>query len=77
MPIVSTSFVLARPGTPSNSAWPPQYSNESLLDDLVLAEDDGADRRLGGAGVRGSRLGRTHDHVFELFEPLSASNGHS
>ena len=54
-----------------------QDGDESLLDDLVLAEYDGADRGLGGADVRGGRFGRAHDHVFELFEPLSASNGHS
>ena len=53
-----------------------QNGDQRLLDDLVLAEDDGADRGLGRADMIGRRFRRAHDHVFELFEPFSASNGH-
>ena len=50
--------------------------NERLIDDLVLAENDGADRRLGRADVVRAGFGRAHDHVFELLEPVSAGSGH-
>ena len=53
-----------------------QNRDERLLDDLILAEDHRADRSLGRAHVIGGGLGRAHNHVFELFEPISASNGH-
>ena len=53
-----------------------QDGDERLLDDLVLAEDDRADRGLGRAHVIRARFGRAHDHVFELFEPFSADSGH-
>ena len=53
-----------------------QDGDERLLDHLVLAEYDGADRGLGRAHVVGGRFGRAHDHVFELFEPISASSRH-
>ena len=54
-----------------------QDRHQRLLDHLVLAEDDRADRRLGRAHMRGRRFGRAHDHVFELLEPLAACSGHS
>ena len=41
MPSVSTSWVLARPGTPTSSPWPPASKvDQRLLDHRVLAEDD-------------------------------------
>ena len=71
MPSVSTSLVLARPGTPTSSPWPPDSRvTQRLLDHLLLAEDDAADggsrgrnrsaRRASAASAtsrfRGSRL---------------------
>ena len=53
-----------------------QDGDERLLDHLVLAEDHHADRSLGRGHVRRGRFGGPHDHVFELFETISASNGH-
>ncbi len=50
--------------------------DQRLFDDFVLAEYDGADRGFGRAHVIGGRFGRAHDHVFELFEPISACNRH-
>ena len=53
-----------------------QNGDERLLHHFVLAENDRADRGLGRAHVFGGRLRRAHDHVFELFEPVSAGSGH-
>ena len=53
-----------------------QDGHQRLLDHLVLAEDDGSDRGLGRAHVIGAGFGRAHDHVFELFEPVTADSGH-
>ena len=40
MPSVSTSLVLARPGTPISRPWPPASKrDQGLLDHVVLAED--------------------------------------
>jgi hypothetical protein len=50
-------------------------SDERLLDDFVLAEDDRADGRFRGAHILRGRFSRAHDHVFELFEPFAGS-GH-
>ena len=67
MPSVSTSFVLARPGTPTSSPWPPASKrDERLLDDLLLAEDHRADRRAGGGDHAIERdLGIARDGGFE------------
>src|ERR1700688_5174580 len=53
-----------------------QDGDERLLDHFVLAEDHLADRGLGRGHMRRGRFGGPHDHVFELFETISASNGH-
>ena len=53
-----------------------QDSDQRLLDHLVLAEDHRADRRLRRGDMRRGRFGGPHDHVFEFFETISASNGH-
>ena len=53
-----------------------QDGDERLLDHLVLAEDHHADRGLGRGHMRRGRFGGPDDHVFELFETISASNGH-
>ena len=53
-----------------------QDGNQRLLEDLFLTEYDHADRCFGGAHMRRGGLRRTHDHVFDLFEPFSASSGH-
>src|SRR6185369_8141671 len=45
-----------------------QDRDQRALDDALLAEDDRADRGLGGAGMRRGRLGGAHHHVFEFFE---------
>ncbi len=77
MPSVSTSLVLARPGTPTSRPWPPDSTVTSARSTtMLLAEDDGADRVLRRAHMRGGRLRRAHDHVFELFEAFAACHCH-
>ena len=45
MPSVSTRRVLARPGTPIKSIWPPaSMAARNLVDHPVLAENDAAHR---------------------------------
>ena len=71
VPMVSTSLVLARPGTPTRSAWPPERIVISARSTTrLLPEDDGADRGLGGARVHRRGFGGPHHHVLELFEPF-------
>jgi len=54
VPMVSTSLVLARPGTPTSSALAAgQDGHQGMLDDPLLPEDDGAD-----TGSRGPDMGR-------------------
>ena len=53
-----------------------QDRDERLLDHLVLAEDDGADRGFGGAHVIGGRLRGPHDHVFQFLDPFTAGSRH-
>ncbi len=53
-----------------------QDRNERLLDHLVLAEDDGADRGFGGPHVIGGRLRGPHDHVFQFLDPFTAGSRH-
>src|ERR1700692_801262 len=53
-----------------------QDGDERLLDHLVLAEDHHSDRGLRRGHMRGGRFGGPHDHVFEPFETISASNEH-
>ena len=48
----------------------------ALLDHLLLAEDDGADRGLGRGDMRGGRFRRPDDHVLELLDPVSAGYRH-
>src|SRR5215469_12088161 len=54
-----------------------QYGYERLLDHLFLTEYDRADCCFGGAHMCRGGFRRTHDHVFDLFEPFSAGSGHS
>ena len=57
MPRVSTSRVLARPGTPISSACPPrQQRDQGLLDHLGLTEDDLADALAHEAEAFAERL---------------------
>ena len=72
VPIVSTSLVLARPGkTDQQRMAAREHGDQRLLDHAFLAEDDLADRGLGGGDLRARRFGRAHDHVFQLFQPVS------
>ena len=48
-----------------------QNRDQRLFDHLVLAENDRADRGLGGLDVRRRRFGGPHDHVFEFFKAFS------
>ena len=76
--MVSTSLVLARPGTPTRRPWPPQRMvMRAWLNNGILAEYHVADGRLGRAHVVGARLRGAHNHVFQLFKPVSADSGHS
>ena len=50
--------------------------DQRALDHPLLAEDDRADRGLGGAHMRGGRFRRAHDHVFEFFEAFAAGHRH-
>ena len=69
MPIVSTSLVLARPGTPTSSAWPPERTVTSALSitrswpkmTVPIA-------CFGGADVGGDLFRRADDHVLEFFD---------
>ncbi len=70
-------FGLGETGNAEEKRMPSgQDGDEGLLDHFVLAEYDGADRGLGRTHVIGGRFGRAHDHIFELFEPISAGNRH-
>ena len=44
--------------------------DQRAVDHLLLAEDDGADRGLGGARMRRRGFGGPHHHVLEFFEPF-------
>ena len=75
--MVSTSLVLARSRhAEQQRVAAGQDGDERLLDDFVLAENNGTDRSFGRADVIRARLGGMDDHVFELFEPVSAGSGH-
>ncbi|MGT2467352.1 hypothetical protein ACVOMV_24360 [Mesorhizobium atlanticum] len=64
MPSVSTSLVLASPGTPTSSAWPPaRERHQRALDDRFLAEDHPADS-IADPGDVGQRLFGLLDHRF-------------
>ena len=77
MPRVSTSLVLARPGTPTSSAWPPDSTVMSACSTtfswpkmtLPIAA-------LAAATCAAGRFRRADDHVFELLEPFAAGCRH-
>ncbi len=72
MPIVSTSLVLARPGTPtSRRVAAGEDRDQRAIDHALLPEDHGADGGAGSARVRGRRLGGAHHHVLELLESFA------
>lgn len=53
-----------------------QHRDDGPFHHLLLAEDDGADRVLGGAHMGGRGLGRAHDHIFQLFNAFTACRRH-
>src|SRR5271165_2931344 len=53
-----------------------QDSDQSLLDDAVLAKNHRADCSLGGGYLCPSRLRLAHDHVFELFQAFAGCCHH-
>jgi hypothetical protein len=73
MPSVSTSLVLARPGTPISSAWPP---------DRIVTRVFSITRSwpkmtveiafLCGANLAGDLFGRTDDRVLEFLDTVCA-----
>ena len=72
MPMVSTSLVLARPGTPTSSAWPPESTVISACSTTfswpkITAPIAALAARTCAAVVSAC----AHDHVFELFEPFA------
>ena len=69
LPSVSTSSVLARPGTPISSAWPPdRMRDERALDHLLLAEDDGGGGLLDALDALAGRFDAADDGVVGLCE---------
>ena len=50
--------------------------HKRLLDDLFLSEDHRCDRGFRSAYVIRAGFGGADDHVFELFEPVSADSRH-
>ncbi len=48
-----------------------QNRDQCLLDHPLLPEDDLADGGLGGGDLRPRRFRCAHNHVFELFQPVT------
>ena len=62
VPMASTSFVLARPGTPTSRPWPPEkHGGERPLQHDLLAEDHFGKRLARLAQFRRRALGLLHD----------------
>ena len=72
LPSVSTSSVLARPGTPISSACPPDKDgDERALDHLLLAEDHRRGGFLDALDALAGRLDAADDGVVSLCECVS------
>ena len=71
VPSVSTSLVLARPGTPISSAWPPDRIVTSVFSMTrswpKMTVRDGIAR---GANVARDLFGGADDHVFQFLDSL-------
>ena len=77
MPSVSTSFVLARPGTPTRRPWPPASRViEGQIDDVFLAEDDRVNGLPGAPDGLKRRLRITDDRVVQGGGRLSNAGRH-
>ena len=77
VPMVSTSLVLARPGTPISSAWPPQSTViRACSTTLSWPKITAPIASLAARTCAAVASACAHDHVIELFEHFSAGCRH-